>query len=60
MHPDTADEDAAIAGLGGRRATCSPRGLLTSHCIVLCHYTLDVVEARAALAAVASGPEKLV
>lgn len=45
----TAEEDALIAHLGGRRVTCSPRGLLTSHCIVLCHHSLDTAdEARAA------------
>ena len=43
----TAEEDAAIAALGAQRATCSPRGLLTSHCIVLCHHALDAAEARA-------------
>ena len=47
MHADTPEEDALIAELGGRRVTCSPRGLLTSHCIVLCHHALDAAEARA-------------
>ena len=41
-----AEDEAAIARLGGRRAACSPRGLLTSHCIVLCHHALDEAEAR--------------
>tara|TARA_B110001452_G_scaffold214896_1_gene185920 strand:- start:1290 stop:2246 length:957 start_codon:yes stop_codon:yes gene_type:complete len=40
------EDEAAIARLGGRRAACSPRGLLTSHCIVLCHHALDEAEAR--------------
>ena len=48
VYADTAEEDALIADLGGRRVTCSPRGLLTSHCIVLCHHTLDAAESRAA------------
>ena len=43
VHADTAEENALIAELGGRRVTCSPRGLLTSHCIVLCHHALDTV-----------------
>ena len=59
VHADTAEEDALIAELGGRRVTCSPRGLLTSHCIVLCHHTLDTVgEARAAARARAEGHDR--
>ena len=59
MHTDTAEEDALIAELGGRRVTCSPRGLLTSHCIVLCHHALDTVgEARAAARARAEGHDR--
>lgn len=53
VHTDTAEEDVTIARLGGKQASCSPRGLLTSHCIVLCHYALDAAEAHTAAAAAA-------
>jgi len=42
----TAEEEALLAHQGGRRARCSPKGLLTSHCIVLAHHALDQEEAR--------------
>ena len=50
----TADEEALLASLGGRRASCSSRGLLTSHCIVLAHHALDEAEAPAKSLAVQS------
>jgi hypothetical protein len=40
----TAEEEELVAHAGGRRALCSPRGLLTSHCIVLAHHALDKAE----------------
>jgi len=47
----TSGEEALLASAGARRATVSPRGLLTSHCIVLAHHALDEAEARVGLAA---------